>query len=142
MNKYLRYTILSILFAFAAVLAIAFVTSFFEKVDRVPARQVLTYDRFIQKLEQGQIENVTLSVSRTALVQTNDGTKTTVDLLPYDKRLDTIISKNIKGNIYFMPQDDNNIIPWLVVLKSLLNPIVLIAALVYLIRITLKAKSR
>jgi ATP-dependent Zn protease len=140
MNKWLRYTILSVLFAFAGVLAIAFVTSFFEKVDRVPARQVLTYDRFIQKLEQGQIENVTLSVSRIALVQTKDGTKTTVDLLPYDKRLDTIISKNIKSNIYLRPKEDDINIGRLLI--PLLSPIVLVAALVYLIRITLKAKSQ
>jgi ATP-dependent Zn protease len=140
MNKWLRYTILSVLFAFAGVLAIAFVTSFFEKVDRVPARQVLTYDRFIQKLEQDQIENVTLSVSRIALVQTKDGTKTTVDLLPYDKRLDTIISKNIKSNIYLRPKEDDINIGRLLI--PLLSPIVLVAALVYLIRITLKAKSQ
>jgi ATP-dependent Zn protease len=140
MNKWLRYTILSVLFAFAAVLALAFVTSFLEKPVRVPARQVLTYDRFIQKLEQGQIENVTLSVSRIALVQTKDGTKTTVDLLPYDRRLDTIISKNIKSNIYLMPKEDDINIGRL--LLALLSPIVLIAALVYLIRITLKAKSQ
>ncbi len=119
------------LYVLLAVVAIALATTFLEKPT--PAQKPLKYSQFIQQVKQGEIENVGLSADRSrALVQAKDGTKMTVNLPPNDNQLVSILTTNVKGNIYVLPQNDESV--WFRVLSSLFFPILLLVGLFFLLR--------
>ena len=119
------------LYVLLAVVAIALATTFLEKP--APAQKTLKYSQFIQEVKQGEIENVGLSADRSrALVQAKDGTKMTVNLPPNDNQLVNILTENVKGNIYVLPQNDESV--WFRVLSSLFFPVLLLVGLFFLLR--------
>ncbi len=119
------------LYVLLAVVAIALATTFLEKPT--PAQKPLKYSQFIQQVKQGEIENVGLSADRSrALVQAKDGTKMTVNLPPNDNQLVSILTSNVKGNIYVLPQNDESV--WFRVLSSLFFPVLLLVGLFFLLR--------
>jgi cell division protease FtsH len=119
------------LYVLLAVVAIALATTFLEKP--APAQKTLKYSQFIQEVKQGEIENVGLSADRSrALVQAKDGTKMTVNLPPNDNQLVSILTDNVKGNIYVLPQNDDSV--WFRVLSSLFFPVLLLVGLFFLLR--------
>ncbi len=119
------------LYVLLAVVAIALATTFLEKP--APAQKTLKYSQFIQEVKQGEIENVGLSADRSrALVQAKDGTKALVNLPPNDNQLVSILTENVKGNIYVLPQNDESV--WFKVLSSLFFPVLLLVGLFFLLR--------
>jgi cell division protease FtsH len=119
------------LYVLLAVVAIALATTFLEKP--APAQKTLKYSQFIQEVKQGEIENVGLSADRSrALVQAKDGTKALVNLPPNDNQLVNILTANVKGNIYVLPQNDESV--WFKVLSSLFFPVLLLVGLFFLLR--------
>jgi cell division protease FtsH len=119
------------LYVLLAVVAIALATTFLEKP--APAQKTLKYSQFIQEVKQGEIENVGLSADRSrALVQGKDGTKALVNLPPNDNQLVSILTENVKGNIYVLPQNDESV--WFKVLSSLFFPVLLLVGLFFLLR--------
>jgi cell division protease FtsH len=119
------------LYVLLAVVAIALATTFLEKP--APAQKTLKYSQFIQEVKQGEIENVGLSADRSrALVQAKDGTKALVNLPPNDNQLVNILTDNVKGNIYVLPQNDESV--WFRVLSSLFFPVLLLVGLFFLLR--------
>jgi cell division protease FtsH len=119
------------LYVLLAVVAIALATTFLEKPAQT--QKTLKYSQFIQEVKQGNIENVGLSADRSkALVQEKDGTKLTVNLPPNDNQLVSILTNNVKGNIYVLPQNDESV--WFRVLSSLFFPVLLLVGLFFLLR--------
>ena len=119
------------LYVLLAVVAIALATTFLEKPE--PAQKTLKYSQFIQEVKQGEIENVGLSADRTrALVKAKDGSKMTVNLPPNDNQLVNILTTNVKGGIYVLPQNDESV--WFRVLSSLFFPVLLLVGLFFLLR--------
>jgi cell division protease FtsH len=119
------------LYVLLAVVAIALATTFLEKPAQT--QKTLKYSQFIQEVKQGNIENVGLSADRSkALVQEKDGTKLTVNLPPNDNQLVSILTTNVKGNIYVLPQNDESV--WFRVLSSLFFPVLLLVGLFFLLR--------
>ncbi len=120
------------LYVLLAVVAIALATTFLEP-NKGQVQKTLKYSQFIQEVQQGNIENVGLSADRSrALVQEKDGTKLTVNLPPNDNQLVSILTKNVKGNIYVLPQNDESV--WFRVLSSLFFPVLLLVGLFFLLR--------
>ncbi len=120
------------LYVLLAVVAIALATTF---LDNKPAQvqKTLKYSQFIQEVKQGQIENVGLSADRSvAKVQSKDGTKATVNLPPNDNQLINILTDNVKGNIYVLPQNEES--PLFRILSSLFFPALLLVGLFFLLR--------
>jgi cell division protease FtsH len=119
------------LYVLLAVVAIALATTFLEKP--APAQKTLKYSQFIQEVKRGEIENVGLSADRSkALIQAKDGTKMTVNLPPNDNQLVSILTENVKGNIYVLPQNDESVL--FRVLSSLFFPVLLLVGLFFLLR--------
>jgi cell division protease FtsH len=113
------------------VVAIALATTFLEKP--APALKTLKYSQFIQEVKRGEIENVGLSADRSkAQVQAKDGTKAFVNLPPNDNQLVSILTDNVKGNIYVLPANDESV--WFRVLSSLFFPVLLLVGLFFLLR--------
>jgi cell division protease FtsH len=119
------------LYVLLAVVAIALATSFLP--TPAPAQKTLKYSQFIQEVKRGDIENVGLSADRSrAQVQAKDGTKMSVNLPPNDNQLINILTDNVKGNIYVLPQNDESV--WFRVLSSLFFPVLLLVGLFLLLR--------
>ncbi|WP_310427553.1 ATP-dependent zinc metalloprotease FtsH3 [Chamaesiphon sp. VAR_48_metabat_135_sub] len=119
------------LYVLLAVVAIALATSFLP--TPAPAQKTLKYSQFIQEVKRGDIENVGLSADRSrAQVQAKDGTKMNVNLPPNDNQLISILTDNVKGNIYVLPQNDESV--WFRVLSSLFFPVLLLVGLFLLLR--------
>jgi cell division protease FtsH len=119
------------LYVLLAVVAIALATTFLEKPQ--PPQERIKYSQFIQQVKQGEIENVGLSADRTkAAIQSKDGTKKTVDLPPNDPQLIDILTANVKGNIYVLPQNEDSVL--FRVLSSLFLPVLLLVGLFFLLR--------
>ncbi len=119
------------LYVLLAVVAIALATTFLEKP--APAQKTLKYSQFIQEVKRGDIENVGLSADRSkAQIQAKDGTKAIVNLPPNDNQLVSILTENVKGNIYVLPTNDESV--WFRVLSSLFFPVLLLVGLFFLLR--------
>jgi cell division protease FtsH len=120
------------LYVLLAVVAIALATTFLEP-NKGQVQKTLKYSQFIQEVKAGNIENVGLSADRSkALVQEKDGTKLAVNLPPNDNQLIDILTTNVKGNIYVLPQSDDSV--WFRVLSSLFFPVLLLVGLFLLLR--------
>ncbi len=120
------------LYVLLAVVAIALATTFLEP-NKGQVQKTLKYSQFIQEVKAGNIENVGLIADRLkALVQEKDGTKLSVNLPPNDNQLIDILTTNVKGNIYVLPQSDESV--WFRVLSSLFFPVLLLVGLFLLLR--------
>jgi cell division protease FtsH len=119
------------LYVLLAVVAIALATTFLEKPAQT--QKTLKYSEFIKDVKAGNIENVGLNADRSkALVQEKDGTKLSVNLPPNDNQLVSILTENVKGNIYVLPQNDDSV--WFKLLSSLFFPVLLLVGLFLLLR--------
>jgi cell division protease FtsH len=117
-----QYLVLAIGAIILSIVTTAVATVFLEKP--APAQKTLEYSQFIQEVKQGKIEHVGLSADRSrALIQSTDGRKAIVKLPPNDNQFTSILTNNVKGKIYVLPQNDESI--WLRVLMSLFLPVFL-----------------
>ncbi len=67
----------------------------------------ISYDVFLIKVKQGEIEKIGLTADRTqALIHDKNGTKAIVNL-PADPQLVDTLVKNVKGGIYILPTNFN-----------------------------------
>lgn len=76
--------------------------------DTIKVRNPLPYVQFLQEVQNGKVEKIGLSPDRSrGVVDTKDGNRDIVNLPP-DDRLDGILTQNIKGKIYTIPDDQFN----------------------------------
>jgi cell division protease FtsH len=117
------------LYALLAIVVIALGTAFFDKQPQ--SRETWRYSQFIQEVEKGRVERVSLSSDRTrALVTPLDGEKKVVNL-PNDPELIDILAKN-NVDIAVLPQSDEGF--WFKAASSLFFPVLLLVGLFFLLR--------
>ena len=117
------------LYALLAIVVIALGTAFFDKQPQ--SRETWRYSQFIQEVEKGRVDRVSLSSDRSkALVTPSDGEKRLVNL-PSDPELIDILTKN-KVDISVSPQTDEGF--WFKALSSLFFPVLLLVGLFFLLR--------
>jgi cell division protease FtsH len=118
------------LYALLAIVVIALATTFLEKPTQT--QKSWKYSEFIQEVEKGKIERVSLSADRSkALVTPQDGNKVLVNLPPNDPGLLNILSNN-NVDIAVLPQNDEGF--WFRALSSLFLPVLLLVGLFFLLR--------
>jgi cell division protease FtsH len=118
------------LYALLAIVVIALGTAFFDKQPQ-SGRETWRYSQFIQEVEKGRIERVSLSSDRSkALVTSLDGNKVVVNL-PNDPDLIDILTKH-NVDISVLPQTDEGF--WFKALSSLFFPVLLLVGLFFLLR--------
>ena len=117
------------LYALLAIVVIALATAFFDKQPQ--SRETWRYSQFIQEVEKGRVERISLSSDRTkALVTPLDGEKKIVNL-PNDPELIDILTKN-NVDISVLPQTDEGF--WFKAASSLFFPVLLLVGLFFLLR--------
>ncbi len=118
------------LYALLAIVVIALATAFLDKQPQ--SREVLKYSEFIKRVENNQIERVSLSGDRSQarVPNPNGGAPLTVNL-PNDPQLINILSQN-GVDISVQPQNNEGF--WFRALSSLFFPILLLAGLFFLLR--------
>lgn len=117
------------LYALLAIVVIALATAFFDKQPQ--SRETWRYSQFIQEVEKGRVERISLSSDRTkALVTPIDGEKKIVNL-PNDPELIDILTKN-NVDISVLPQTDEGF--WFKAASSLFFPVLLLVGLFFLLR--------
>ena len=127
MNKWWRN---AGLYALLLIVVIALGTAFFDKQPQ-NGKETWRYSHFIQEVEQGRVERVSLSSDRSkALLASPDGNKVVVNL-PKDPELLDILTKN-KVDISVLPQTDEGF--WFKGLSSLFFPVLLLVGLFFLLR--------
>ncbi len=117
------------LYVLLGIVVLALGTAFFEKQPQ--SRETWRYSQFIQEVQQGKVERVSLSADRTrAQVTPQDGEKKIVNLLN-DPDLIDILSKN-NVDIVVSPQADDSTL--FRVLSSVFVPVLLLVGLFFLLR--------
>ena len=118
------------LYALLFIVVIALGTAFFDKQPQ--SRETLRYSRFIQEVQQGKVEKVSLSADRsTALVTvTYDPAKRIVTLVNDPDLINTLTSKGV--DISVLPQTDEGFL--FKALSSLFFPVLLLVGLFFLLR--------
>ena len=118
------------LYALLFIVVIALGTAFFDKQPQ--SRETWRYSRFIQEVEQGRVEKVSLSADRsTALVTPKyDPAKRIVTLVNDPDLINTLTSKGV--DISVLPQTDEGF--WFKALSSLFFPVLLLVGLFFLLR--------
>ncbi|MEH1893496.1 ATP-dependent zinc metalloprotease FtsH3 [Nostoc sp.] len=118
------------LYALLFIVVIALGTAFFDKQPQ--SRETWRYSRFIQEVQQGRVEKVSLSADRsTALVTAKyDGNKRIVTLVNDPDLINTLTSKGV--DISVLPQSDEGF--WFKALSSLFFPVLLLVGLFFLLR--------
>ncbi|WP_373525781.1 ATP-dependent zinc metalloprotease FtsH3 [Nostoc sp.] len=127
MNKKWRNTGL---YALLFIVVIALGTAFFDKQPQ--SRETWRYSKFIQEVQQGRVEKVSLSADRsTALVTPKyDPAKRIVTLVNDPDLINTLTSKGV--DISVLPQTDEGF--WFKALSSLFFPVLLLVGLFFLLR--------
>ncbi|MGP1385758.1 MAG: ATP-dependent zinc metalloprotease FtsH3 [Thainema sp.] len=119
------------LYALLAVVVIALATALFDS----PRQEVTTWSyspQFVNAVEQGQIERVSISSDKQTAQFTNpDGTGRVTVNLPNDPELIDILTAN-DVDIVVQPQQDENV--WARVLSTLLIPFLLLVVLFFVLR--------
>lgn len=117
------------LYALLAIVVIFLFTSFLDQGGQ--ARETWKYSQFLNEVEKGRVERVTLSADRTqAYVPAQDGTQVLVNL-PNDSQLvDTLTNNGV--DIIVQRQNDEGF--WFKALSSLFFPILLLVGLFFLLR--------
>ncbi len=127
MNKRWRNTGL---YALLGIVVIALGTAVFDKQPQ-STRETWRYSQFIQEVQKGRVERVSLSSERSkALVTSLEGSKVLVNL-PNDPELIDILTKN-HVDISVLPQADEGF--WFKALSSLFFPVLLLVGLFFLLR--------
>ncbi len=118
------------LYALLFIVVIALGTAFFDKQPQ--SRETWRYSRFIQEVEQGRVEKVSLSADRsTALVTPKyDPNKRLVTLVNDPDLINALTSKGV--DISVLPQTDEGF--WFKALSSLFFPVLLLVGLFFLLR--------
>ncbi|BAY30633.1 MULTISPECIES: ATP-dependent zinc metalloprotease FtsH3 [Tolypothrix] len=117
------------LYALLFIVVIALGTAFFDKQPQ--SREPLRYSQFIQEVEKGRIDKVSLSADRsTALVTSRDGNKKVVTLVNDPDLINTLTAKGV--DISVLPQTDEGF--WFKALSSLFFPVLLLVGLFFLLR--------
>jgi len=118
------------LYALLFIVVIALGTAFFDKQPQ--SRETWRYSRFIQEVQQGKVEKVSLSADRsTALVTPKyDPNKRIVTLVNDPDLINTLTSKGV--DISVLPQTDEGF--WFKALSSLFFPVLLLVGLFFLLR--------
>ncbi|MEH2282549.1 MAG: ATP-dependent zinc metalloprotease FtsH3 [Nostoc sp.] len=118
------------LYALLFIVVIALGTAFFDKQPQ--SRETWRYSRFIQEVQQGRVEKVSLSADRsTALVTPKyDPAKRIVTLVNDPDLINTLTSKGV--DISVLPQTDEGF--WFKALSSLFFPVLLLVGLFFLLR--------
>lgn len=76
--------------------------------DTIKIHNPLPYVQFLQEVQKGNVEKLGLSPDRSrAVVDRKDGDRDIVNLPP-DDRLDGILTQNVQGKIYTIPDDHFN----------------------------------
>ncbi|MBH8551168.1 ATP-dependent zinc metalloprotease FtsH3 [Nostocaceae cyanobacterium CENA357] len=127
MNKRWRNTGL---YALLFIVVIALGTAFFDKQPQ--SRETWRYSQFIQEVEKGRVEKVSLSADRsTALVTPKyDPNKKLVTLVNDQDLINTLTAKGV--DISVLPQTDEGF--WFKALSSLFFPVLLLVGLFFLLR--------
>ncbi|MFM7363789.1 MAG: ATP-dependent zinc metalloprotease FtsH3 [Cuspidothrix sp.] len=118
------------LYALLFIVVIALGTAFFDKPQN--NRETWRYSQFIQEVEKGKVDKVSLSADRsTALVTPNDGTSKKIVTLVNDPDLiNTLTARGV--DISVLPQADEGF--WFKALSSLFFPVLLLVGLFFLLR--------
>ncbi|QLE59016.1 ATP-dependent zinc metalloprotease FtsH3 [Nostoc sp. TCL26-01] len=118
------------LYALLFIVVIALGTAFFDKQPQ--NRESWRYSQFIQEVEKGRVEKVSLSADRsTALVTPKyDATKKLVTLVNDPELINTLTAKGV--DISVLPQTDEGF--WFKALSSLFFPVLLLVGLFFLLR--------
>ncbi|MEH2312660.1 MAG: ATP-dependent zinc metalloprotease FtsH3 [Nostoc sp.] len=118
------------LYALLFIVVIALGTAFFDKQPQ--SRETWRYSRFIQEVQQGRVEKVSLSADRSTAVVTAkyDGNKRIVTLVNDPDLINTLTSKGV--DISVLPQSDEGF--WFKALSSLFFPVLLLVGLFFLLR--------
>ncbi|MEH1950965.1 MAG: ATP-dependent zinc metalloprotease FtsH3 [Nostoc sp.] len=117
------------LYALLFIVVIALGTAFFDKQPQ--SRETWRYSQFIQEVQQGRVEKVSLGADRsTALVTAKDGNKRIVTLVNDPDLINTLTSKGV--DISVLPQTDEGF--WFKALSSLFFPVLLLVGLFFLLR--------
>ena len=118
------------LYALLFIVVIALGTAFFEKQPQ--SRESWRYSQFIQEVEKGRVERVSLSADRsTALVTPKyDPSKKLVTLVNDPELINTLTARGV--DITVLPQTDEGF--WFKALSSLFFPVLLLVGLFFLLR--------
>lgn len=118
------------LYALLVVVVIALATAIFDPSGQ--ETETWRYSRFIQAIENNQIERVNISSDRTRARFTDpDGSGQVIVNLPNDPELiDTLESNNV--DIVVLPQSDDSV--WVRAFSTLLIPILLLVVLFFVLR--------
>ncbi|MEI6443936.1 MAG: ATP-dependent zinc metalloprotease FtsH3 [Nostocales cyanobacterium ELA583] len=118
------------LYALLFIVVIALGTAFFDKPQN--NRETWRYSQFIQEVDKGRVERVSLSSDRsTALVTPKyDPNKKIVTLVNDPDLINTLTSKGV--DIAVLPQADEGF--WFKALSSLFFPVLLLVGLFFLLR--------
>ncbi|MCG6133810.1 MAG: ATP-dependent zinc metalloprotease FtsH3 [Nostoc sp. LLA-1] len=117
------------LYALLFIVVIALGTAFFDKQPQT--RETWRYSQFIQEVEQGKVDRVSLSADRsTALVTSSDGDKKVVTLVNDPELINTLTTRGV--DISVLPQTDEGF--WFRALSSLFFPVLLLVGLFFLLR--------
>jgi cell division protease FtsH len=118
------------LYALLFIVVIALGTAFFDKQPQ--SRETWRYSQFIQEVEKGRVEKVSLSADRsTALVTPKyDPNKKLVTLVNDQDLINTLTAKGV--DISVLPQTDEGF--WFKALSSLFFPVLLLVGLFFLLR--------
>jgi len=118
------------LYALLFIVVIALGTAFFDKQPQ--SRETWRYSQFIQEVEKGRVEKVSLSADRsTALVTPKyDPNKKLVTLVNDQELINTLTAKGV--DISVLPQTDEGF--WFKALSSLFFPVLLLVGLFFLLR--------
>jgi len=117
------------LYALLAIVVVALGTAFFDK--QPSGRETWRYSQFIQEVEEGRIERISLSSDRSkALVTSKEGNKVVVNLPNDPDLIDILTKKNV--DISVLPQTDEGF--WFKAASSLFFPVVLLVGLFFLLR--------
>jgi cell division protease FtsH len=118
------------LYALLFIVVIALGTAFFDKQPQ--SKETWRYSQFIQEVEQGRVEKVSLSADRsTALVTPKyDPNKRIVTLVNDPDLINNLTEKGV--DISVLPQTDEGF--WFKALSSLFFPVLLLVGLFFLLR--------
>ncbi len=118
------------LYALLFIVVIALGTAFFDKQPQ--GRETWRYSQFIQEVEKGKVEKVSLSPDRSTAVVTPkyDPNKKLVTLVNDPDLITTLTDHNV--DISILPQADEGI--WFKALSTLFLPVLLLVGLFFLLR--------
>jgi cell division protease FtsH len=117
------------LYALLFIVVIALGTAFFDKQPQ--SRESWRYSQFIQEVEKGRVDKVSLSADRSsAVVTSRDGTKKIVNLVNDPDLINNLSSRGV--DISVLPQTDEGF--WFKALSSLFFPVLLLVGLFFLLR--------